>query len=654
MKAVCQRANAILSRLGENPVGAEIGVLAGNLSAYLLVRKDLSLLMVDSWGDYEKSYSDSGDPAADQTIDGQSANKEVAIVRTEFAEDRRTIIHLESELAARGVEDGSLDFVFIDANHSYEGCKRDIEIWTPKLKPGGLLCGHDYAHPEFPKWDVERAVIEFIKSRALEVELDADFTWFVRMPGAKPLASSDYDQVIFACVKWGKKYGPEYVNVLADMVDRNCSIPARFVCLTDDPHGLDEGIETQSLPDGFDGWWNKLYLFHPKAFQHKSRVVYLDLDVVVTGRLDALIDQDGIATDWIQGGYNSSVMVWTHGEHSEIWAKFLPLYAQRLHGDQDWIMELGGWEHLPADWIPSYRLHSKEWPPENAKVVAFHGSPKPHEVREGWVAELWQMDGLASPRLYAKVNNDLDTIRANHKANKDRVGTERPMSVTKQDANDKTLVICGGGPSLAENLVNIQLLKAKGAEIWALNGVHDYLISKRIYPHGMVMLDSRKGSVQFVKKSRQDVTYYIATQCDPETFQELLWNKVRKWTAWCWGVEDDLVICGGGTVGLHALCLAYAMGYRDMRVFGFDSSYRDGENHAYPQPMNEGEETIEVVLKGKRYTAAKWMVKQVRDFQELAKSLLNLGCSIEIYGDGLFSAVWDSRQKVTEQQEKMA
>jgi hypothetical protein len=41
-------------------------------------------------------------------------------------------------------EDNSLDFVYIDANHTYEGVKEDIKYWYPKVKPGGLLLGHDY------------------------------------------------------------------------------------------------------------------------------------------------------------------------------------------------------------------------------------------------------------------------------------------------------------------------------------------------------------------------------------------------------------------------------------------------------------------------------------------------------------------------------
>lgn len=57
------------------------------------------------------------------------------------------VVQKESAQAAAGFEDGSLDFVFIDANHSYEHVKADIQAWQPKIKVGGMLSGHDYGEP---------------------------------------------------------------------------------------------------------------------------------------------------------------------------------------------------------------------------------------------------------------------------------------------------------------------------------------------------------------------------------------------------------------------------------------------------------------------------------------------------------------------------
>ena len=75
----------------------------------------------------------------------------------------------------------TFDLVFIDADHSYETTKRDIELWAPKVKPGGILGGHDYNNPDYPQWGVARAVTEFAVSHVKEVELDREFTWFITL-----------------------------------------------------------------------------------------------------------------------------------------------------------------------------------------------------------------------------------------------------------------------------------------------------------------------------------------------------------------------------------------------------------------------------------------------------------------------------------------
>ena len=58
--------------------------------------------------------------------------------------DRTDIIKDYTTEAAKTVYDGSLDFVYIDGDHSYDSCKEDINMWLPKIKQGGIIAGHDY------------------------------------------------------------------------------------------------------------------------------------------------------------------------------------------------------------------------------------------------------------------------------------------------------------------------------------------------------------------------------------------------------------------------------------------------------------------------------------------------------------------------------
>ena len=68
------------------------------------------------------------------------------------------LLPMTSDMAAAWFEDESLDMVFIDADHSYEAVKRDIQTWEKKLKPGGILSGHDYWPGSWP--EVRQAVNE--------------------------------------------------------------------------------------------------------------------------------------------------------------------------------------------------------------------------------------------------------------------------------------------------------------------------------------------------------------------------------------------------------------------------------------------------------------------------------------------------------------
>jgi len=66
----------------------------------------------------------------------------------------------DSVEAAKNYEDGSVDFIYLDGDHSYGGLCRDIEAWLPKLKPGGVIAGDDINNPDFP--DVPNAILKFI------------------------------------------------------------------------------------------------------------------------------------------------------------------------------------------------------------------------------------------------------------------------------------------------------------------------------------------------------------------------------------------------------------------------------------------------------------------------------------------------------------
>jgi len=92
--------------------------------------------------------------------------------------ERVTFLEGWSDVRAKDFADGSLDLVFIDADHSEESVLRDLQAWLPKLRPGGILSGHDYGAPHHP--GVKRAVDRAFAESAHPVHLDDNKVWWTR------------------------------------------------------------------------------------------------------------------------------------------------------------------------------------------------------------------------------------------------------------------------------------------------------------------------------------------------------------------------------------------------------------------------------------------------------------------------------------------
>ena len=145
---------------GKETLGAEIGVAIGdNASEMLKEWPELKLILVDSyWHSLEW---------AKRTQD-----------RLAEFNDRVTWYIQDSQEASREVQDNSLDFVYIDADHTYRDCYMDIRIWYPKVKSGGVLCGHDF----FEEPGVNKAVCEFAKDNKLLLNAMWYDDWWVIKP----------------------------------------------------------------------------------------------------------------------------------------------------------------------------------------------------------------------------------------------------------------------------------------------------------------------------------------------------------------------------------------------------------------------------------------------------------------------------------------
>lgn len=209
------------------------------------------------------------------------------------------------------------------------------------------------------------------------------------------------------CVKWGSSYGPEYVNNLFAMIERHLGCDWwNPVCFTDNRSGIDSWAECRELPIDVDGWWNKLYLFSPDAFPKGERVLYFDLDTVILGDISELAkcrsDFAALQDFYRPRGIGSGVMTWQAGAVDDFWTQWNAEDRPILSGgDQAWIevMAHRKWGHhilhhrvlqqLFPGMFASFKADCAAGAAPDARVVCFHGQPKPHNCGVQWIADAW-------------------------------------------------------------------------------------------------------------------------------------------------------------------------------------------------------------------------------------------------------------------------
>lgn len=239
------------------------------------------------------------------------------------------------------------------------------------------------------------------------------------------------------CIKWGRKYGPEYVNRLRSMVRRHLKRPHRFVCLTDDRTGIEPDIEVfdipqvgfadfdQRLPWTFGHGWLKLTSFKRELHDLRGTTLFIDLDVVIVDSLDVFFEPPGefvVIKEWDKrdGTGNTSVYRYTIGSHADA-LDYLAANKDKalseVRNEQEFITgylgRQGKVSYWPDAWCRSFKRHCVRpvplcWilpprMPEGARVIAFHGKPNPPDAIAGvsgkwyrkvhptaWVAEHWR------------------------------------------------------------------------------------------------------------------------------------------------------------------------------------------------------------------------------------------------------------------------
>lgn len=212
-------------------------------------------------------------------------------------------------------------------------------------------------------------------------------------------------------------------------------------------------------------------------------------------------------------------------------------------------------------------------------------------------------------------------------------------------------ILVGGGASIEDELETIKDLVDQGGTVFAMNAASFWLREKGIEVDYQCIADAKEETAHLIDPEAKE--HIIASQVHPKTM-----DAVRDPIVWHLGIKDieDLfpedrvkqggyVILGGGrAVGNSATCVAYAKGFRDLHIFGFDSCHRYGKSHAYEQTMNAIIPTIKTSWAGREFTSSVAMKAQAEKFMFTSKYLKDAGCSIKVYGDGLLQTMYNSKE----------
>jgi hypothetical protein len=208
------------------------------------------------------------------------------------------------------------------------------------------------------------------------------------------------------------KFTAENVNIMTRMIGRNLDLPHRFLCITDDPEGIE--CETHPLWDepniplreGRPNCYRRLKVFGEFGKELGDRLLSIDLDTVITGNITPLIDRPEDFVIWGDTAkntlYNGGFWLMKPGTRTQVWDTFTPMaprITQKLGivgSDQAWISHvLGPGEAMwgTKDGVYSYRNHLKHGllpKPADARIVFFHGAFDPdgdHAQQHRWVRE---------------------------------------------------------------------------------------------------------------------------------------------------------------------------------------------------------------------------------------------------------------------------
>lgn len=211
--------------------------------------------------------------------------------------------------------------------------------------------------------------------------------------------------ITVTCFLWGHAYRPAHVNALAALVREHYRRPHRFVVVTNDRGPFAPGVAVVADDEdfartpspagaGMPSCYRRLRLWRADAAEtFGERIVCLDLDVLLVDDVAPLWDREDDVVLYRDPLWphqvNGSMLMLRAGTRPDVWAAFDPMTSPALAraagfrgSDQAWLSyklpHAARWSG--ADGVYSYRRDCAQGIPADARVIVFHGRPKPWDV----------------------------------------------------------------------------------------------------------------------------------------------------------------------------------------------------------------------------------------------------------------------------------
>lgn len=209
----------------------------------------------------------------------------------------------------------------------------------------------------------------------------------------------------------------------------------------------------------------------------------------------------------------------------------------------------------------------------------------------------------------------------------------------ESNQHDSVAIICGAAPSLNDSLDTIKLLQSENGIVFGCNSAAQVLSNNGISVDYQNIIEPHE--IILSKFCKEAGTHLIGSIAPPEIFRmaqnPILWHPLLDF------VQKRLVdstrkfsyIGGGVSIGIYSLCIAYTMGFREIHVFGMDSSFDNEAFYANGDGLGIGYLLVDVEHNGKTYKTTYDMKQQVVAFIQFEKILNEAGCKVFVHGRGL-------------------